>query len=207
MGIGLALVKSLTDLHEGRVWAESAGPGRGSRFTLELPLVRAPAIAGRDERRGASDGRIRALVVEDNPDTRAMLEETLAMLAYQVSTAGSGEEALGILGRRDFDVILADIGLPGMDGYEFLTQARRLPSAAGLPAFAVTGYGQERDVRQAREAGFVGHFVKPVDIMVLDRHIREVILARGSALEANDALRAPGRDDSCGLREQVNHPG
>jgi two-component system CheB/CheR fusion protein len=140
---------------------------------VELPLIQTPAVCAEREPSGRGRKQLRVLVVEDNPDTRAVLAETLTMLAYQVLPAESGEEALALLAREPVDVILSDIGLPGMDGYQFLREVRRLPSAARLPAFAVTGYGEDSDVRRACEAGFVGHFVKPFALDTLDQHIRE----------------------------------
>jgi PAS domain S-box-containing protein len=177
LGIGLALVKSLTELHQGQVRAESAGVGRGSRFEVVLPLIEAPEgwAAMQAEERGR--GPTRLLLVEDNADTRLMLVEALRMRGYQVLSAETGEAALEILGREQVDVILSDIGLPGMDGYEFLGRARAIPTVARTPALAVTGYGQERDARLARDAGFAEHLVKPVDLRSLDEHIRRSLAA------------------------------
>ncbi len=172
LGIGLAITRSIADLHDGRVWAESAGPGRGSRFIVELPLYEVPA--DRTAHQAPASGRavLRLLLIEDNSDTRTMLAETLAQLDYMVAPAATAEAALELLAREPVDVILADMGLPGMDGYEFLRQARRLPSAAHVPALALTGYGQESDVRRAREAGYVEHFVKPANVELVDQQIR-----------------------------------
>jgi CheY-like chemotaxis protein len=172
LGIGLAIVKSIAELHGGRVWAESAGSGRGSRFTVALPLCDAPATGGEPTVPHPEHPHIKMLLVEDNSDARAMLAETFAELGYQVVPAESGEQALEILAREKVDVILADIGLPGIDGYEFLEKARRLPSAAHAPAFALTGYGQEGDINRAHEAGYADHFVKPVDVDKIDHRIR-----------------------------------
>jgi PAS domain S-box-containing protein len=178
LGIGLAVVKSITDLHGGRVQAESPGTHRGSRFTVELDRCAAPELAGEPEPSPPTAARMRMLLLEDNADTRSVLAETFAVLAYEVIAVESGEAALQALAGPDaksVDVILADIGLPGMNGYEFLQRARHLPAAAGARAFALTGYGQESDVQRAREVGYVDHFVKPVDVKVIDERIREGI--------------------------------
>jgi PAS domain S-box-containing protein len=175
LGIGLALVKSIVDLHGCQVWAESDGPGCGSRFIVELPLYDAAAMPA--ARKVAASGRpvLKLLLVEDNADTRAMLAETLAQLDYMVVAAETAEAALEVLAREPVDAIVADMGLPGMDGYDFLRQARCLPAAARIPALALTGYGQESDIQRAREAGYAGHFVKPANIEVLDQQLRSLV--------------------------------
>jgi CheY-like chemotaxis protein len=172
LGIGLALVKMFAELHGGAVRAESAGPGHGSRFIVELPLGEAPRASRTPKIADAGAARVKMLLVEDNTDTRSLLAETFAELEYDVRPAESAEAALDMLTREDVDVILSDIGLPGTDGYEFLRRARRLPAAARAPAFALTGFGQEADVRRARDAGYVDHFVKPLDVEEIDRRIR-----------------------------------
>jgi two-component system CheB/CheR fusion protein len=150
------------------------GPGGGSRPSVELPHAEAPRQEGTPPAAEASTPRITMLLIEDNADTRCLLAESFMDYAYSVLSAESGEEALDMLSRGDVevDVILSDIGLPGMDGYEFLRQARRLPTAARAAAFALTGFGQESDLRRAREAGYVDHFVKPLDVAEMDRRIR-----------------------------------
>lgn len=177
LGIGLALVKSLVGLHGGSVLAESEGPGKGSRFSVELPLV-GPAVMGFEappQREVARARSVVVLLVEDNTDTRELLGESLRALGYQVRAAGSAEEALQTLPSSRPDVILADIGLPGMDGCEFLRRARRLPQAARVPALALTGYGQPSDVYRTHDAGFMDHLVKPVDLHTLDQRISTLV--------------------------------
>jgi PAS domain S-box-containing protein len=175
LGIGLALVKSIVDLHGYQVRAESAGPGCGSRFIVELPLFDATAIPV--ARSVAASGRtvLKLLLVEDNADTRTMLAETLSQLDYMVVPAETAEVGLEILARETVDAIVADMGLPGMDGYEFLRRARELFGGAGIPALALTGYGQESDIRRAREAGYAGHFVKPANVEMLDQQLRSLV--------------------------------
>ncbi len=177
LGIGLSLVRSLAEMHGGRVWAESEGAGKGSRFTVELPLVSAPSILASAGQDGRSFRRLRILLVEDNPDTRALLQENLESMGYSVRSVADGEDALAQLRQEKPDVILSDIGLPGMSGYEFLREARQSFGAKDVAAFAITGFGRDEDVSRAQEAGFVGHFVKPVDIGALDLRLREWLSA------------------------------
>ncbi len=164
LGIGLTLVRSLTELHGGRVDAYSPGPGRGSRFVVRLPLA-AAITAGFDatQPRGRVGSRMRrrVLVVDDNQDAADMLAALLRAAGHEVVVAFDGPSALGALPSFTPDVALLDIGLPLMDGYDL---ARRLKAA--LPAMprliAITGYGQEHDHLRSQEAGFAAHLVKPV---------------------------------------------
>jgi two-component system CheB/CheR fusion protein len=110
-----------------------------------------------------------------------LISGRLEASGYRVQQAESGEEALRMLHGWRPDLILADLGLPGIDGFEFLRRARKMPLMAEVPAFAVTGFGSEEDIRRGREAGFAGHFVKPVDLAALDRCLREWV---GSRLHA-----------------------
>jgi CheY-like chemotaxis protein len=171
LGLGLALVKSLTELHGGRVEARSAGKGRGSEFVVTIDLA---AGAGResdeggDERSGAAawTGR-RILVVDDNTDAADGLGDLIRAMGHEVSVAYDGVQAIAEAARFRFDVAVLDIGLPVVDGYEL---ARRLRAQAGerpIRLFALTGYGQESDRQKSRAAGFERHFTKPVSIDVL----------------------------------------
>ena len=181
LGLGLALVKGIVERHGGRVWAESEGVGKGSRFLVELPLVDAPAMP-RALAPGEKPGRpARVLVVEDNAETRSMLADNLTLAGYDVRAASNGDEALAVVREARPDIMLVDIGLPGMDGFEFLRRAREEPGIADVPAFAVTGHGSEADVRRGREVGFSGHFVKPVNLDNLKERIREYVAAPPAA--------------------------
>ena len=177
----MALVKGIVERHGGRVWAESEGVGKGSRFLVELPLVDAPAMP-RALAPGEKPGRpARVLVVEDNAETRSMLADNLTLAGYDVRAASNGDEALAVVREARPDIMLVDIGLPGMDGFEFLRRAREEPGIADVPAFAVTGYGSDADVRRGREVGFAGHFVKPVNLDHLKERIREYVAAPPAA--------------------------
>ena len=167
LGIGLTLVKRLVELHGGRVWAESEGSGQGSTFVIRLPRAREAAAAVEPTPvtavPGASSPSRRVLVVDDNVDAAQMLAALLATEGHEVHTAATGPAALDIV--QDFHPHAAflDIGLPGMSGYELARRLRMNPHLAGTTLVAVTGWGQDEDRRQSKEAGFDYHLTKPVD--------------------------------------------
>ncbi len=167
MGLGLTLVQRLVDLHDGSIAVRSDGSGKGARFTVRLPAVMpgAPTVADEEDRSPCA-ASCRVLVVEDNDDGRAMLEQLLRMEGHVVSAAASGEEALARAAEWSPQAAIVDIGLPDMDGYEV---ARRLRKGARghIKLIALTGYGQDRDQRRAYEAGFDVHLTKPVDALRL----------------------------------------
>lgn len=175
LGIGLAVVRHLVQLHGGQVHADSAGPGRGAQFTVWLPLSPGPADAGGlagsgvgaapggPSRLSRLDG-IEVLLVEDEPDVRAMTEQVLREAGAEVVAVGSADEALAALARRRPQVILSDIGMPDQDGYELLRRVRSLDPAEGgsVPAAAFTAYARPEDRARALDAGFQLHLSKPV---------------------------------------------
>jgi PAS domain S-box-containing protein len=184
LGIGLTLVRRLAELHGGSVEAHSDGSGKGSEFVVRLPLVGEP-LAG--QQRGAREDSAheavagpahRILVVDDNADSAESLAMMLRLLGHEVHTAHDGPTAVLAAATIAPDVVLLDIGLPGMDGYEVARQLRALPQVRGAVLVAQTGWGQEEDRRKSREAGFDHHLVKPVDPAalreVLDRHVSPV---------------------------------
>lgn len=179
LGIGLALVRQLAELHGGRVKAESEGVGQGSRFTVWLPLQRSTAaepLPGPSSSRGASLAHVRVLVVDDSQDTTRMLSRLLAVEGASVVTAADGFEALRLAEEEGgFDVILSDISMPGMSGYELLHELRARPRTAGVPAIAITGFGQTEDAERARAAGFSAHLTKPVQLSRLVEAARAAI--------------------------------
>jgi CheY-like chemotaxis protein len=171
LGIGLTLVRTIAQLHGGSVLALSDGPGRGSEFIVSLPLLKSGRETAGIEAAVAPGDRARAtrrvLVVDDNRDAADSMALLLRLGGHDVVIAESGHAALETEREQRPDLVLLDIGLPDVDGYEV---ARRL-RAAGCPAIlaALTGYGQPEDRERALEAGFDEHLVKPVDPRALER--------------------------------------
>jgi PAS domain S-box-containing protein len=169
LGIGLALVKSFVEAHGGAVRAASAGEGRGSRFTVTLPALgsEAPLRESADLVAGGevecAEEVCRVLLVEDAPDTLDMLRVVFESRGYGVVTCADGEEALRVAESERFDIIVSDIGLPRIDGYELVTRLRGLSHMQDVPALALTGYAAPRDAEAALAAGFDAHVAKPVD--------------------------------------------
>lgn len=163
LGVGLALARRLVELHRGTIEAASAGLGRGSRFTVALPVA-AAAEPAHDAPRAESAATVplRILLVDDNVDFAASLQILLQQLGHDVRVAHEAAEALTLVRQSTFDVAFLDIGLPLMDGYELARRMRELSSDITL--IAVTGWGQEKDRRRSSEAGFVMHLVKPVQV-------------------------------------------
>ncbi len=175
LGIGLTLVKRLVEAQGGKVQAWSAGVNQGSEFTVWLPLVSVtakPSSAQRDPARKVACRRI--LIIEDHADTAQTLATLVSLDGHEVRLAHDGFEAIEIAPQFKPDVMLIDIGLPGMDGFEIARRMRQLECGRRCLLLAVTGYGQERDRRMALEAGFDQHLVKPVNVQVLS----EVIASR-----------------------------
>jgi signal transduction histidine kinase/ActR/RegA family two-component response regulator len=170
LGIGLALVRRLVELHGGRVEAHSPGAGRGSEFVVRLPLGRSSApTPGRKKQTSAPSLKRHVLLIEDNSDGRAMLGDLLRLWGHEVEEAADGLDGLERIRRRRPEVALVDIGLPGLDGYRLAREVRALPGGQDVLLLAVTGYGQPEDRRRALEAGFNIHLVKPLDLGRLAR--------------------------------------
>jgi signal transduction histidine kinase len=165
LGIGLALVKGITELHGGTVEARSGGLGTGSEFIVRLPLaVQSQAAARASADAGwAPSTRRRILVADDNRDAAESLAMLLEMAGHEVRVAHLGQAAVSLAQVFRPDTALLDIGMPDMSGYEVAENLRREPWAAGIQLIALTGWGQESDRRRALEAGFDHHLVKPID--------------------------------------------
>jgi signal transduction histidine kinase/CheY-like chemotaxis protein len=171
LGIGLSLVHRLVELHGGSVRAHSDGIGQGSEFVVRLPALEAPSHGETPPLKGVgpSNGvsRRRILIVEDNIDGAESLAMLLNLIGHVVYIAYTGLEALETAKIVNPQYVLLDIGLPGMSGYEVARHLRELPAFAATKLIAMTGYGQEEDKQNSREAGFNHHLVKPVDPEVL----------------------------------------
>jgi len=170
LGIGLTLVKNLVERHGGRVEARSEGPGRGSEFVVRLPALRgeaAPAVPAAPGRGRASASPLRVLVVEDHADSAEMMAFLLQLAGHEVRTASEGPVALDLARTFQPQVVLCDIGLPGMSGYDVAARLRADPAHARTRLIALSGYGQEEDRRRSQQAGFDYHLTKPVSPDVL----------------------------------------
>jgi PAS domain S-box-containing protein len=175
LGIGLTVVKRLVELHGGSVEARSDGIGRGAEFVVRLPALVAPPETTAPAADAASSVRpcARIVLVDDNADVAESLSMLLELLGHRVRVAVDGPSALELARTAVPDVMLIDIGLPGMDGYEVARRVRRDPALGGVALIALTGYGRDEDRERARDAGFDHHLVKPVD-----PHLLEGLVAR-----------------------------
>jgi signal transduction histidine kinase/ActR/RegA family two-component response regulator len=179
VGLGLAIVRHLVQLHSGSVEAGSEGANKGAHFIVRLPaagrVAAGPSGAG-ERSRDARLAGVRVLVVEDEADSRDLLQEALLSAGAVVRTADSAEAALTIFGQGDLDVIVSDIGLAGVDGYELMRRIRRLPGERGaIPSVAVTAYARPGDRERATQAGFHAHLTKPVEIDELLRTVASLV--------------------------------
>ena len=206
LGLGLTLVKRLVDMHEGEVAAHSEGVGFGSTFTLTLPCV-AGACDGSEAQPGDPEAaravlqrKLKVLIVDDNSDAADSLATLLQVQGHATSVEYDAQSALRRARAERPDVMLIDIGLPDVDGYQLAQELRSLPETAATVPVAVTGYGQARDRERALQAGFAHHLVKPVDMTALVR------ILESSASLAAVAEQAPPGPSSASESEEALAP-
>jgi CheY-like chemotaxis protein len=171
LGIGLTLVKSIAEAHGGEVEAKSDGLGEGSEFILRLPAFESRRHSDASEQRRPERGPVtpkRVVVVDDNPDAAESLSMLLRVSGHDVQTAHSGHEALEVVAAQNPDVVILDIGLPGLDGYQVAREIRKRPGNEDTVLIALSGYGAEEDRRRAYRSGFNHHMTKPPDAKVLE---------------------------------------
>jgi len=176
MGLGLSISKALVEMHQGTIRAETGGRGQGSTFTVELPLLTAPELAPAQPHSPADNGgktKLRVLVVEDHQDTAKVLGRLLRASGYAVKTAHNAATALQLAAAEPFDVIVSDIGLPDMTGYDLM---KEIKSRYPMKGIAMSGYGMDEDLRKSHEAGFSDHIVKPANVARLERSIRRIVV-------------------------------
>jgi CheY-like chemotaxis protein len=179
LGLGLAIARQIVQIHGGTIWAESRGPGFGSTFRFRLPLA---------AERSAAPGPVaflpqvepiknlqKVLFIEDSVDVLNLMRIELGELGYDVLTAKDARNGLELAHRQNPNVIVSDIKMPGMDGYEFIRQVRSTPELRSIPAIALTGFGMKRDIERALEAGYDAHVCKPVEIEHLSILIKKLI--------------------------------
>ena len=178
LGIGLTLVKRLVEMHGGTVAAESAGPGQGSTFVIRMPLsMSSPALPGQADESIVTPAasRVQILVVDDNRDSAESLAMLLEIKGHEVRTAHDGPEALKILAAFRPRLIILDIGLPGMNGYEVARRIRESTELRGVTLAALTGWGQDEDRRRSRAAGFDHHLTKPANPDEVEKILTEFV--------------------------------
>jgi NO-binding membrane sensor protein with MHYT domain/ActR/RegA family two-component response regulator/two-component sensor histidine kinase len=196
LGLGLSIAKQLVELHGGTISADSAGPHTGTTFTVRLPLTHEPAIlaavAGVRAPVPAAQGElaelvdltgVRVLVIDDAPDTLDVLEQILAYSGAATMTAPGAGAALALLEHEVPDVIVSDVGMPDVDGFELMRRIRRRAATAGIPAIALTAFTRQDDRVKALQAGFTDYLAKPVEPAALADAIRRAV-ARGDAAAA-----------------------
>jgi len=180
LGIGLALVRTLVELHDGEVWARSEGAGKGSEFTIDLPLSSGNAEIKENPPEAGAGESLSIVLVEDNPDVRNMLKRLLEMDQHRVTIAENGQEGLETILSVKPDIALVDLGLPLLDGREVAAQVRESPGADDVFLVALTGFGNADDRRSTRAAGFDAHLTKPVNIAKLNSLLKSRVAFRES---------------------------
>jgi CheY-like chemotaxis protein len=185
LGLGLALVRGLAELHGGTVEARSDGIGQGSAFSVRLPLnSRTVAVARKQRRDASSIASLGVLVVDDNRYAAESLAMLLRTTGADVHVAHDGPAALEEFELREPNIVLLDIGMPEMDGYEVARRLREISSPQRVAIVALTGWGQDEDRQRVRAAGFDHHLVKPVDLASLQALLTSLAAARAGKKSA-----------------------
>jgi CheY-like chemotaxis protein len=177
MGLGLAVVRSFVKAHGGEVWVQSEGIGRGSEFTVSLPLAAAVEHLFSSTKEAFGPGRL--VLVEDQEDSRVLLQTILEDAGYEVAAAADGPSAIEIIERERPGIAVVDIGLPIVNGYEVARRIRRVFGPNDIFLVALTGYGQQQDREAVISAGFDQHIVKPIDASTLIDVLRSRRRLRG----------------------------
>ena len=176
--MGLAICKSIVELHEGSIVAKSEGKGRGSTFIVTLPTLRGLAKLPVEKEPTLPDGpgglkALRILLVEDHPDTARLMRRLLIAEGHAVQLAGDVATAVNLAGAHPFDLLLSDLGLPDGTGVDLMRTLRAAGSR--LPGIVLSGYGQDQDIARSLEAGFATHLVKPLSLKQLRNAMVELI--------------------------------
>jgi CheY-like chemotaxis protein/anti-sigma regulatory factor (Ser/Thr protein kinase) len=178
LGIGLALVRGLVEMHGGTVTAASAGAGQGCTFTVRLPTAERRARSRKDATPDNGHRSSRVLVVDDNRDGAASMAMMLRLMGDEVRTAHDGIEAVAVAGQFRPQVILMDVGMPRLNGLDATRRIREQEWGQDIAIIALTGWGQEGDKERSHEAGCNGHLVKPVDFTDLEQQLAEAMDSR-----------------------------
>jgi PAS domain S-box-containing protein len=194
LGLGLALVKSFVEAHGGEISARSDGKDRGSIFSVRLPVEFSTTSASNESAcQAAAEQAARILIVEDQPDTRGMLEAAFTSRGFEITSCASAAEALHAAQQSSFDAVISDIAMPDCDGLELIRNLREIPEYETTPAVALSGYASEKDARVAVQAGFDQHVGKPFDPVKLTGLIEGLLSNRRkiSQLRGRSNVGAP----------------
>jgi len=189
LGIGLSIAREIVQLHSGKIWAQSEGLHSGSVFSVALPRTRRstesqPLKTIHPVPPEPQPRRLRLLLVEDATDVLMLIRQELEWIGYQVFTAKNGAIALDIAKREIPDLIISDIKMPEVDGYQLIRMIREVPELEKVPAIAMTGFGMERDIKMAKAVGYSAHLVKPIDMTQMYELIQQLTAQNSSLSEA-----------------------